>query len=430
MTSPFGNIRPDTSGKPKLPPLSTALPTLFPSGKARPRPKPLLTLNFQNISPAPASPAFRAHPVHARQTSDSSLSGENASPNLTPPTSSSDEKNYTYHDNLKTYPLGLLLALSSQSLFPLAPDVEGLDEEGWRRVAQTGAILDLGTLGEGAGGAVSRCKLRHGSLIFALKTIVATDPSTQRQIVRELQFNKTCHSPHIVRYYGTFINERDSVICIAMEYMGGRSLDAIYKRVKEFGGRIGEKVLGKIAISVLEGLSYLHDRKIIHRDIKPQNILLNDSGEVKLCDFGVSGEVVNSLASTFTGTSYYMAPERIEGKQYTVTSDVWSLGVTLLEVAQGRFPYFEKAEDDSDKTIPLMPLELLTAIMEFTPRLEDEAEIKWSRLFKSFIAYCLEKNPAKRASPKQMLLSHPWVAGQRAKEVDMAKFVRRCWETG
>ena len=148
-----------------------------------------------------------------------------------------------------------------------------------------------------------------------------TDPEYQKQIFRELQFNRSFQSEYIVRYYGMFTDDENSSIYIAMEYMGGRSLDAIYKNLLERGGRISEKVLGKIAEAVLRGLSYLHEKKVIHRDIKPQNILLNENGQVKLCDFGVSGEAVNSLATTFTGTSFYMAPERIQGQPYSVTSD-------------------------------------------------------------------------------------------------------------
>jgi mitogen-activated protein kinase kinase len=103
-----------------------------------------------------------------------------------------------------------------------------------------------------------------------------------------------------------------------MEYCAGRSLDNVYKHVKKRGGRTGERVIGKIACGVLGGLGYLHERKIIHRgdvqywgtltiDIKPSNVLITERGNVKLCDFGVSGELVDSLAGTFTGTSYYMA---------------------------------------------------------------------------------------------------------------------------
>ena len=183
-----------------------------------------------------------------------------------------------------------------------------LDEDQWSRYAREGQIVELGRLGEGSSGSVSKCRLRNGTEIFALKTIPADpNPQVHRQILRELSFNRSCKSDHIVQYYGAFLLEQDAMIAICIEFCHGGSLDAIYKHVLARGGRTGERVLGKIAHGVLSGLQYLHDRKIIHRDIKPSNILLTGSGQVKLCDFGVSGELVNSLAGTFTGTSYYMA---------------------------------------------------------------------------------------------------------------------------
>lgn len=316
--------------------------------------------------------------------------------------------------------------------FVMKKPLADLDEEDWKKVFSRNEIVELTILGEGAGGSVSKCILKEQNSVFAMKTITANpNPEFQKQILRELKFNKSCDSPYIVKYFGTFLDEQNSRICIAMEYMGGKSLDAIYKHVKQMGGRIGEKVLGKVAESVLRGLSYLHSKKIIHRDIKPQNILLNEAGEVKLCDFGVSGDVINSLASTFTGTSYYMAPERIKGELYTVTSDVWSLGLTLLEVAKGKFPYNRgEGDEEDDKTVPLMPIELLSAILTFSPELNDEPEkgIKWLKAFRSFIDYCLIRDPRSRASPRQML-EHPWIIGQMKKNVKMDKFVKECWAT-
>jgi len=91
----------------------------------------------------------------------------------------------------------------------------------------------------------------------------------QRQILRELTFNRSCDSPHIVRYYTSFLTLDSSSIAICMEYCAGRSLDNVYKQVKERGGRTGERVLGKIACGVLGGLAYLHERKIIHRGYAP-----------------------------------------------------------------------------------------------------------------------------------------------------------------
>ncbi|RKP32320.1 Pkinase-domain-containing protein [Metschnikowia bicuspidata] len=304
-------------------------------------------------------------------------------------------------------------------------NIADLSQEEWNSLANLNNIKEIGKLGEGNGGSVSKCVLRSGSPVFALKLINADpNPEVQKQIIRELQYNRLCDSLSIVSYYGTFMIELQSTIGIAMEYMGGGSLDAIYKRVIELDStnRVNEKVLGKIAESVLKGLSYLHLQRIIHRDIKPSNILLDSQGHVKICDFGVSGDVVNSLANTFVGTQYYMAPERIMGKPYTVSCDVWSLGLSLLEVARGKFPYHCQNERS------MGPIELLSLILEYEPHLEDVPDegIFWSDSFKNFIDYCLKKNPQERPSPRQML-QHPWCIGQLQAVVNMAKFVNRLW---
>lgn len=304
--------------------------------------------------------------------------------------------------------------------------IDKLTPDDWNALANSNSIVELSSLGEGNGGLVAKCKLRSGSPVFALKVInVDPNPDIQKQIIRELQYNRKCDSPNIVKYYGTFMVQQLSTIGIAMEYMGGRSLDAIYKRVIEMDptNRVSEKVLGKIAESVLNGLSYLHLKSIIHRDIKPSNILFDEGGNVKICDFGVSGEVVNSLANTFVGTQYYMAPERIRGNPYTVNCDVWSLGLSILEVASGQFPYHQPNQN------PLAPLEYLSLILEYQPRLEDVPDegIFWSDSLKNFVDYCLTKDPSERPIPEQML-RHPWCKGQLKIKVNMAKFVEKVWQ--
>jgi len=307
-------------------------------------------------------------------------------------------------------------------------DVEELDDDGWRVASMEKRIEELGSLGEGAGGAVTRCMLKGGKTIFALKIITTNpDPDVKKQIVRELGFNKGCASEHICRYYGAFVEPSTATISIAMEFCEGGSLDSIYREVKKLGGRTGEKVLGKVAEGVLNGLTYLHGKKIIHRDIKPSNILITRDGSVKLCDFGVSGEFgTKGDANTFIGTSYYMAPERITGQSYTITSDVWSTGVTLLEVAQHRFPF---PADGTEMQPRAGLIDLLTYIVrQAIPKLKDEPEngIKWSENFKYFIECCLEKEASRRASPWRML-EHPWMIEMRAKRVNMAHFLSEVW---
>ena len=161
-------------------------------------------------------------------------------------------------------------------------------------------------------------------------------------------------------YYGAFLNQGDIAIC--MEFMNCGALDGILKKV----GRLPEEIVAKICFSVLSGLVYLFDQhRIIHRDVKPSNVLINSKGQVKIADFGVSGELLNTLANTFVGTSAYMSPERIQGQQYSVQCDVWSLGLTAVELVTGVFPMhtegggafsvFELLQYVVNETIPTPP---------------------------------------------------------------------------
>ncbi|CAG8485208.1 6378_t:CDS:2 [Ambispora leptoticha] len=276
---------------------------------------------------------------------------------------------------------------------------------------------ELQRLGEGAGGMVTKVMHKATKKIMAKKKInVDPEPTVHRQILRELEFLQKCHSPNIVSYYGAFLEDEGSSIAIIMEFCEGGSLDAIYKTVSSRQGRISETVLGKISESVLKGLVHLYNNDIIHRDIKPSNILVTKRGEIKICDLGVSGKLVQSIASTFLGTSYYMAPERITGMPYRVSADVWSLGLTIMEVAQNRFPYPEE----------LSPIELVAHIAN-APAPELSNEYEWSEDLKSFLKFCLEKDGQKRPTPKQMLL-HPFIQRTALKQVNLQEWIRDVWE--
>ena len=165
-------------------------------------------------------------------------------------------------------------------------------------------------------------------------------------------------------------------------------------------------VLGKIAEAVLGGLSYLYAaHRIMHRDLKPSNILVNSKGNIKLCDFGVSSELEGSIAETFVGTGTYMAPERIQGSPYTVKSDVWSVGLTLMELAIGKFP-FSYSDNDSDEPGPQGILDLLQQIvLEPAPKLPKSDA--FPAILEDMITKCMMKVPAQRPTPKELYVSNP-----------------------
>ncbi|TFK54231.1 kinase-like protein [Heliocybe sulcata] len=277
-------------------------------------------------------------------------------------------------------------------------------------------LVEVARLGEGAGGAVHKVQDKRNGFIMARKTI-ATREAPMKQLLRELgMITKTRHI-NIVKFYGAYISPSDSEVKVLMEFCEGGSLESVGKRIKERGGRVGEKVAGRLAEGVLQGLAYLHSQQTIHRDIKPSNILLSKQGIVKLCDFGVSGELVNSMAGTFTGTSFYMAPERISGNEYSIRSDVWSTGISLLELCQNRFPF------PND----LPPIELMMYITQSDPpRLDDDADAQWSLEMKDFIRLTLTVSATARPTPEDML-RHPWLVRIMQQEVNMARWIREVW---
>lgn len=273
----------------------------------------------------------------------------------------------------------------------------------------------LGELGSGNGGVVMKVRHKPTSLIMARKLIhLEVKPAIKKQIIRELKVLHECNFSHIVGFYGAFYSDGEISIC--MEYMDGGSLDLILKRA----GRIPEQILGKITSAVLKGLSYLRDKhKIIHRDVKPSNILVNSSGEIKICDFGVSGQLIDSMANSFVGTRSYMSPERLQGTHYSVQSDIWSLGLSLVEMAIGMYPIpppdirtldailINDGQSAANQTIieprSMAIFELLDYIVnEPPPKLEHPT---FTANFKDFVDKCLKKNPEERADLKSLMVS-------------------------
>ncbi|RXM32810.1 Dual specificity mitogen-activated protein kinase kinase 3 [Acipenser ruthenus] len=217
---------------------------------------------------------------------------------------------------------------------------------------------------------------------MAVKRIRATvNSQEQKRLLMDLDISmRTVDCPYTVTFYGALFREGDVWIC--MELMD-TSLDKFYKKVIEKGKKIPEDILGKMTVSIVKALEHLHSKlSVIHRDVKPSNVLINNEGHVKMCDFGISGYLVDSVAKTMdAGCKPYMAvsitkkdkngfafckpPERINPelnqKGYNVKSDVWSLGITLIELAILRFPYeswgtpFQQLKQVVEEPSPQLP---------------------------------------------------------------------------
>ncbi|XP_064396634.1 dual specificity mitogen-activated protein kinase kinase 7-like [Halichondria panicea] len=257
----------------------------------------------------------------------------------------------------------------------------------------------LGRLGSGMTGQVVTVQHKATGKIMAAKKMPWLEhPEERKRILMDLDVMAEHKSPHIVLYYGSVIWNNE--VWVFMERMS-TCLDRLLKSIS---GPVPEEIVCKVAVAVVKALHYLKtEHQVIHRDVKPSNILLDESGSVKLCDFGISGRLVDSQAFTQgAGCIAYMSPERIDqsiGKKgYDVRADVWSLGVSLVELATGSLPY-----DCSKFTTDF---EFLAHIVGAPPPLPDRDS--FSPLFFNFVSQCLTKDVDKR--PNYMpLLEHPMI---------------------
>ncbi|XP_060521212.1 dual specificity mitogen-activated protein kinase kinase 6 [Cylas formicarius] len=271
-------------------------------------------------------------------------------------------------------------------------------------------------LGRGAYGIVEKMRHLPSGTIMAVKRITATvNSQEQKRLLMDLDISmRSSDCLYTVQFYGALFREGDVWIC--MEVMDA-SLDKFYVKVYRNGRKIPEFVLGKIAFAVVSALHYLYSRlRVIHRDVKPSNILVNRQGEVKMCDFGISGYLVDSVAKTIdAGCKPYMAPERIDPQgnpsQYDIRSDVWSLGISLLELATGAFPYNKWGT----------PFEQLKQVVtDDPPRLPSDGQ--FTADFEDFIVKCLQKKYMDRWNYDQ-LLQHQFLTKHRDLDSDISGFI-------
>lgn len=264
----------------------------------------------------------------------------------------------------------------------------------------------IAELGYGNGGTVYKVYHPPTNTHMAKKVIfLESNVKVQKAISQELETLRMCDSNFIVKYYGHIVEPKSVIIC--MEFMDCGSLDSIYKAT----GPFPEDILCSVNAAVVDGINYLKDLNITHRDLKPSNILVNSRGGIKLCDFGVSGVLIDSLAETFVGTSTYMSPERIKGSQYSAAGDVWSLGLVLVELALGRFPF--ASGDVDNKVSPLSLFELLQRIVEEPP---PSLPGNFSDASKDFVQRCL-KDAEHRMTPRELRKTAFYIMGKQNPDI-------------
>ena len=257
-----------------------------------------------------------------------------------------------------------------------------------------------GRKGTGAFGAVFQAAYKtppHDTV--AIKIIQLALPGQAGEeienVEKEIQFLRECDHPNVTKFHGAYYKEGS--LWIVMEYCGGGSVGDI-ARYRPLGG----PEIAIIMREALHGLAYLHSKKKIHRDIKGGNILLTEKGHVKIADFGVSAQLRDTMSrrGTFVGTPYWMSPEMIQDSEYDYKADVWSLGITAIELAEQKPPLFDEH-----------PMRVLLRIPRNPPPTLKSSS--WDETFTSFISFCLTKDPAARPTALQCL-QHEFITSSLA----------------
>ncbi|CAC5411947.1 TRAF2 and NCK-interacting protein kinase,Mitogen-activated protein kinase kinase kinase kinase 5,Germinal center kinase 1,Serine/threonine-protein kinase svkA,Serine/threonine-protein kinase mig-15,Mitogen-activated protein kinase kinase kinase kinase 4,Serine/threonine-protein kinase hippo,Serine/threonine-protein kinase pakB,Serine/threonine-protein kinase dst2,Serine/threonine-protein kinase 4 homolog B,STE20-like serine/threonine-protein kinase,Serine/threonine-protein kinase 10,Serine/threonine-protei len=283
-----------------------------------------------------------------------------------------------------------------------------LDDIDLSSLRDPAGIFDLvEVVGNGTYGQVYKGRHTKTGQLAAIK-VMNVNEDEEEEIKLEINvLKKYSNHRNIATYYGAFIKKsppgKDDQLWLVMEFCGAGSVTDLVKATK--GNTLREEWIAYVAREILRGLAHLHQNKVIHRDIKGQNVLLTDNAEVKLVDFGVSAQLDKTIGrrNTFIGTPYWMAPEVIACDEnseatYDNRSDLWSLGITAIEMAEGKPPLCDMHPMRALFLIPRNP----------PPRLKSS---KWSSRFQNFVETCLIKDYTQRPNTEN-LLKHPYIKDQ------------------
>ncbi|NWQ62389.1 STK36 kinase, partial [Neopipo cinnamomea] len=252
-------------------------------------------------------------------------------------------------------------------------------------------VLEM--IGEGSFGRVYKGRRKHSAQVVALKFIpkVGRSEKELKNLQREIEIMRGLHHPNIIQMLDSF--ETDKEVVVVTDYAEGELF-----QILEDDGSLPEDQVQTIAAQLVSALYYLHSHRILHRDMKPQNILLGKDGVVKLCDFGFARamSIHTMVLTSIKGTPLYMSPELVEERPYDHTADLWSVGCILYELFAGTPPFYTNSI-----------FQLVSLIVKDS--------VKWptamSLVFKSFLQGLLMKDPHQRLSWPE-LLSHPFIAGR------------------
>eukprot|EP00607_Mallomonas_marina_P007819 CAMPEP_0182419886 /NCGR_PEP_ID=MMETSP1167-20130531/4230_1 /TAXON_ID=2988 /ORGANISM="Mallomonas Sp, Strain CCMP3275" /LENGTH=378 /DNA_ID=CAMNT_0024595027 /DNA_START=91 /DNA_END=1227 /DNA_ORIENTATION=+ len=289
--------------------------------------------------------------------------------------------------------------------------IEG--EEIYMSVHEKDLIVEK-RIGQGACSAVFRARhKRHGEK-YALKMFNVFDRERRQQLQSEIRMLSRIQCDSLIAFYGAYLKEGN--IVIILEYMDRGSLEFI----KNPDVQITEEAMAGISYQIMWGLAYLHFEHKIHRDIKPGNVLINSKGAVKLSDFGISRDMdsTSALTSTSVGTFKYMSHDRLMGGDYDTSSDLWSVGIMLIELWEKKYPFEECSSS---------PIELVQ-IIEENKNLKDHIvhKSKYKPEMRQFVQSLVELKPSRRATASDCLTS-PWFTLWSLDSLDAAQEATEAW---